>query len=68
MNVYELLRTNSWNSIKKSISLVTLSFIKGLMSFHTFEIGSGIIQFFKCYFKLQRQDTIFVLFLHKLMV
>lgn len=38
------------------------------MAFSAFEIAWGILQFFKLYFKPQRQDNTFVLLLQKLMV
>lgn len=65
-----IVRTNSWKQYSKQnyISLITFFFIKVLMAFSTFEIGSGIIQSFKCHLKSHRQDTIFVLFLRKLMI
>lgn len=44
------------------------NFIKGLMAFSTFEIVPGLIQFFKLYFKPQRQGNAFALLLQKLMV
>lgn len=61
-------RINSWNNIQNPTSLITFSFIKGLMAFSTFKIVWGILWFFKLYFKPQRQDNTSVLLLQESMV